>query len=188
MFSCHSAPGYPSFDEALHASRDHTDELRKAEGEMEDWRKDKYNTANTIMRGRADFENAFINLVPYMDAGCITARPLTPAKRLAALFRRVGLSHLAITDKDNKFLGLITRRSLIVPPTAPGSVSASAFGSHRSSDADARSSPRALPAAPSLPLQAHAPDSSAVSVPMRSRSGSIGHLAVVQEESKGLRL
>ena len=120
MFCITHAPTYSSAQEALDprgaSGRSHGDELRHAVDFMKDWRKDKYDDSATITRGSALLEDAFLNLTPYMDAGCMTARPLTPAKRLAAVFRRVGLSHLCITDKNNIFQGLITRRSLITPP------------------------------------------------------------------------
>jgi hypothetical protein len=129
MFCISHSPTFRSFEDAQsQQARNHSEEIRHAEAHMQDWRRDKYDEAHTIMKGSAALEDAFLNFTPYMDAGCMTARPATPAKRLAALFRRVGLSHLCITDKNNVFQGLITRRALITPPAhlmppAPAAVS-----------------------------------------------------------------
>jgi len=114
------APTYPTASEAAGAgtTRSHAQEQQRTKSGGDDWRSDKYDVAHTITRGSGELEDAFINFTPFMDAGCMTARPATPAKRLAALFRRVGLSHLCITDKNNVFQGLITRRALIAPPAA----------------------------------------------------------------------
>lgn len=116
------APTYSSYAEAeAQKSVDHGEALREAHNKNKlDWHDDRKDYSATITRGKAEIADVWINFTPYMDAGCMTARPQTPAKRLAALFRRVGLSHLCITDKDNIFRGLVTRRSLITPPgTAP---------------------------------------------------------------------
>lgn len=82
---------------------------------MPDWREDRRDYSSTVSRSTV-FEDYWLNLSPFMDAGAVTARAETPAKRLAALFRRVGLSHVCVCDKHNRFLGLITRRHLITPP------------------------------------------------------------------------
>jgi len=107
-----------------------------------DWRKDKLDYAATLTHrpgkgGNVDDElddASWINFRPYMDGGCLTARPDTPAKRLAILFRRVGLSHLCITDKNNVFQGLITRRALITPHT--GAAATPKHGTAHDSDPD----------------------------------------------------
>lgn len=112
MHCVRHAPTFLTFDDALtEHSNDHSETIRTIKSG--DWHNDRRDEAATITYGIKEVEEAFINFAPYMDAGCMTARPQTPAKRLAALFRRVGLSHLCITDKDNIFRGLITRRSLI---------------------------------------------------------------------------
>lgn len=51
-------------------------------------------------------------------SGALTAHEDTSAKRIAAIFRRMGLSHLAVADNTNKLVGIITRRHLIKPPSA----------------------------------------------------------------------
>jgi chloride channel 7 len=120
MYCLSHSPTYSNIIEAMesnsNSNRSHSDEIRLAERHTSDWRSDKYDQAHTITRGSRSFEDAFVNLSMYVDIGCMSARPLTPAKRLAVLFRRVGLSHLTITDKNHSFLGLITRRQLITPP------------------------------------------------------------------------
>lgn len=119
IFCLTHAPTYGTFAEAQEqtAQVDHNEAIRDAQAKHKgDWHNDKKDYSSTITRGAREIEDLWINLTPYMDAGCMTARPQTPAKRLAALFRRVGLSHLCITDKNNVFRGLITRRSLITPP------------------------------------------------------------------------
>ena len=130
MFCISHSPIYDSFSEAEAQTglSDHAEEIRHAESFMKDWRNDKYDDSATITRASAQIEDAFLNFTPYMDAGCMTARPATPAKTLAALFRRVGLSHLCITDKDNKFQGLITRRTLITPPATATAAAAAQHG------------------------------------------------------------
>ena len=133
IFCVSHSPTYQTAAEAAGAvlGRSHAEELRNAASGsrvMGDWRSDKYDVAHTITRskGSSAVEDSFINFTPYMDSGCLTARPATPAKRLAALFRRVGLSHLCITDKNNVFQGLITRRVLIYPPSALAAAAAAA--------------------------------------------------------------
>jgi len=59
--------------------------------------------------------HSFVNLTPYVDAGCFSAQLETPTQRVQALFRRVGTSHLAVTDQWNKVLGVITRGDLLKP-------------------------------------------------------------------------
>jgi hypothetical protein len=128
MFCITHSATYRTYDEAASAEhRTHADALRAAEATAGvDWRRDKYDSSATITRGPSEIEECYVSLLPYMDAGCMTARAQTPAKRLAALFRRVGLSHLCITDKNNRFVGLITRRSLITPPMTPAAMAAAA--------------------------------------------------------------
>ena len=65
------------------------------------------------------FEDHWLNLRRFCDQGVITAHPTTPAKRLQMLFRRLGISHLCVTDKRHHFLGFVTRRCLIYPPALP---------------------------------------------------------------------
>jgi hypothetical protein len=48
----------------------------------------------------------------------LTAHEETSAKRIAAIFRRLGISHLGVSDANNKLVGVITRRHLIKPPAA----------------------------------------------------------------------
>jgi CBS domain-containing protein len=71
----------------------------------------------------------YVNLLPFADTGTIAARATTPTKRLAGLFRRLGCSHLCVVDRRNRFLGLVTRRGLIVPPTSPYNLPSSALNS-----------------------------------------------------------
>jgi hypothetical protein len=147
IFCVSHSPTYQSAAEAASAvlGRSHAEELRNAASGsrvMGDWRSDKYDVAHTITgsKGSSAVEDSFINFTPYMDSGCLTARPATPAKRLAALFRRVGLSHLCITDKNNVFQGLITRRVLIYPPSALAAAAAAAHAQHAQGHAPCPSS------------------------------------------------
>jgi hypothetical protein len=128
------APTWATYAEAeAQQARDHGEALREAQNKNKlDWHNDRKDYSATITK-KADLEDVWINFLPYMDAGCMTARPQTPAKRLAALFRRVGLSHLCITDKDNVFRGLVTRRSLITPPGAALAQQQHGHGGHNSS-------------------------------------------------------
>ena len=64
-----------------------------------------------------EFEDNWINLRSYCDLGVITAHPTTPCRRLCMLFRRLGISHLCVTDRRHSFLGFVTRRCLIYPPS-----------------------------------------------------------------------
>lgn len=84
-------------------------------------------------------------------SGALTAHEETSAKRIAAIFRRVGISHLGVSDANNKLVGVITRRHLIKPPSAI----AATLVPQRSvqqllADADLRASPEAV-----LDLQAY---------------------------------
>lgn len=139
LFCLTNAPTYATFEEARdQVVSDHHEAIRDAQKKHKgDWHNDKKDYTATITRGTAELEDLWINFTPYMDAGCMTARPQTPAKRLAALFRRVGLSHLCITDKDNIFCGLITRRSLITPPGVAPVPTPHGHDEHASGDADA---------------------------------------------------
>jgi hypothetical protein len=139
MFCITHSPTYRTAEEAgaaINSARNRSDAMIKAERAMKDWRKDKYDDSHTLTRATAEIEDAFLNLTPYMDAGCMTARLATPATRLAALFRRVGLSHLCITDKNNVFQGLITRRSLITPPLTQAQQAAAAAAAAHAHDHD----------------------------------------------------
>ena len=62
-------------------------------------------------------EDNWMNLRSFSDQGVITAHPTTPAKRLQMLFRRLGIAHLCVTDRRHHFLGFVTRRCLIYPPS-----------------------------------------------------------------------
>ena len=89
------------------------------DGSLGDWHQSTVLNNNALSSSSfVDFEDNFVNLQPYADQGTITAHPSTPAKRLVTLFRRLGLSHLPVTDKQHRFLGFVTRRCLIVPPTS----------------------------------------------------------------------
>ena len=82
--------------------------------------------------GQDKFDDKFatylINLAPLMDAGALTAHEETSAKRVAAIFRRVGISHLGVSDANNKLVGIITRRHLIKPPATLPVLPSSAAG------------------------------------------------------------
>jgi hypothetical protein len=51
-------------------------------------------------------------------SGALTAHEETSAKRIAAIFRRLGISHLGVSDESNTLVGVITRRHLIKPPVS----------------------------------------------------------------------
>ena len=93
----------------LAASSGHS-ELLMAESAMGDW----HDTNATI---DADFHAAhlryFLNLRALIDTGVFTVQQETSAKRIHAMFRRIGLSHLCVIDHHHALAGIITRRSLI---------------------------------------------------------------------------
>jgi len=93
-------------------------EIEKAMGDVRNTKKAALDT-NTLL-GSEGLEDKFagylVNLTPFMDAGALTAHEETSAKRIAAIFRRLGISHLGVADGSNKLVGIITRRHLIKPP------------------------------------------------------------------------
>jgi CBS domain-containing protein len=101
-------------------------EVEKAMGDVRNTRRAAADT-DTVM-GADKFDDKFskhlVNLTPFMDAGALTAHEDTSAKRIAAIFRRLGISHLGVADHTNKLVGVITRRHLIkapavLPPNTP---------------------------------------------------------------------
>ena len=102
------------------------------DGSHNDWHQSTVLNNNALSSSSfTDFEDNFLNLQPYADQGTITAHPSTPAKRLVTLFRRLGLSHLPVVDKQHRFLGFVTRRCLIVPPaSSSGNVDGNKATSH----------------------------------------------------------
>ena len=72
----------------------------------------------SIERFDDKFAGYLVNLAPFMDAGTLTAHEETSAKRIAAIFRRLGISHLGVSDANIRLVGIITRRHLIKPPAA----------------------------------------------------------------------
>ena len=88
-------------------------ELLLAEGAMGDW----HDTVDYAATLNADFHSAhlryFLNLRPLIDTGVFTVTQETSNKRIHAMFRRIGLSHLCVLDHSHRLTGIITRRSLL---------------------------------------------------------------------------
>lgn len=59
----------------------------------------------------------YVSLGTLTDRGALTIRSALHARRVATLFRRVGCSHLAVTDQQNRIVGMVTRRDLLEPKT-----------------------------------------------------------------------
>ena len=53
-----------------------------------------------------------MDLRPYMNRFPITVRGEAPAYRAQAMFLSFGLRHLAVVDKFNDVIGMITRKDL----------------------------------------------------------------------------
>lgn len=84
----------------------------------------------------------FVNLRSYVDIGATYAHEDTHARRLHALFRRLGVSHIPVVDRDHRLLGVLTRRNLLSPP---GAASSSSHGhghgdSHHAHSVESKSS------------------------------------------------
>ena len=101
------------------AESGHSIDIADMNYRMSDWHDtvDYAGTITDITQINTDIQQ-YINITPLMDIGAVTAHLTTPTKRIAALFRRVGVSHLCVTDHHNIFYGIITRRNLV---TVPGS-------------------------------------------------------------------
>lgn len=91
--------------------------MLEVEKKMGDHR-DTSDYSASIERFDDKFASYLVNLAPFMDAGTLTAHEETSAKRIAAIFRRLGISHLGVSDANNRLVGVITRRHLIKPPAA----------------------------------------------------------------------
>ena len=104
-----TSSGGSALGEELNATGGHAD-LLLAESAMGDW----HDTNATIT---ADFHEAhlgyFLNLRSLLDTGVFTVQQSTSARRVHAMFRRLGLSHLCVIDHQHQLRGIITRRSLI---------------------------------------------------------------------------
>ena len=98
-----------------------------------------------------DSRSCFLLSLSVRVSGALTAHEETSAKRIAAIFRRVGISHLAVSDANNKLVGVITRRHLIKPPPAiTATLAPQKSVQQLLADADLRASPEAV-----LDLQAY---------------------------------
>jgi len=89
--------------------------LLDVDRKMGDW-SDTTDYRKTIGTFDDKYAKYLINLTPFMDAGALSGHEETSAKRIAAIFRRLGISHLGVCDEHNKLVGVITRRHLIKPP------------------------------------------------------------------------
>jgi chloride channel 7 len=93
-----------------------TSSMLEVEKKMGDHRSTQ--SEDTLEKFDDKFAQYLVNITPFMDAGTLTAYEETSAKRIAAIFRRLGISHLGVADGTNKLVGVITRRHLIKPPVA----------------------------------------------------------------------
>lgn len=144
MYCATQGKTYPTREAALQQGAGDRSSLAAQQALSSGWQNDHRDESATL-RSRAGLEDAWVNFSAHMDGGVMTARPMTPTKRLATLFRRVGLSHLCITDKDHIFRGLVTRRSLLTPPQPAPAAPAATDSAHdgaaaAASDADAHKS------------------------------------------------
>lgn len=82
---------------------------------LSDW-SDTTDYAATLTKFDDRLLQYVLDLGPHTDQGSLTAHAETSVKRVAALFRRCGISHLCVTSIDNRLLGVITRRHLLGTP------------------------------------------------------------------------
>lgn len=71
-------------------------------------------------------DNKIMDLSRYVDSGVLAVHEQTSSKRCAALFRKLGVSHLMVTDVRHKLVGVITRRNLIAAPEKAASTAPAA--------------------------------------------------------------
>ena len=126
---------YATYQEALlleehRSAADHPAALKASEErKWQDWHASTVTNNNALSSSSfTQFEDNWLNLRAFSDSGVITAHPSTPSKRLQMLFRRLGISHLCVTDRSHRFLGFVTRRCLIYPPQQPQSAAAQHSG------------------------------------------------------------
>ena len=81
-----------------------------------------------------------IALTPFVDKGAFSVNGAASAKRVHALFRRVGLSHLAVVDNNNVLIGVCTRRSLLQMPKPQNTTNVTADGGEEAADVATTSS------------------------------------------------
>lgn len=55
-----------------------------------------------------------LDLTAYIDSGVLAVHETTSTKRCSVLFRKLGISHLMVTNVQHKLVGVITRRNLLV--------------------------------------------------------------------------
>eukprot|EP00743_Colponemidia_sp_Colp-15_P015635 GILK01018879.1.p1 GENE.GILK01018879.1~~GILK01018879.1.p1 ORF type:complete len:208 (+),score=33.83 GILK01018879.1:1-624(+) len=60
-----------------------------------------------------DAVTVWVNLTSLVDKGTFSAMEETSAKRIQKFFRRIGSSHLCVTDSSHQLLGMITRKELV---------------------------------------------------------------------------
>lgn len=74
--------------------------------------------------------DSYVNLSPLIDQGVFAASKLTRAKVVYNFFRKMGSSHMFVTDTHNRVVGLITRAQLIKgkKPSAPRSSASATWG------------------------------------------------------------
>ena len=88
-------------------------ELLQAGAGMGDWHSTK-DQISTVKGELSDLHlHYFINLRALIDTGVFTVQQQTSNKRIHSMLRRMGYSHLFVTDQQHKIIGTITRRQLI---------------------------------------------------------------------------
>ena len=103
--------GSALLDADLLSSGGHSD-LLLAERSMGDWH-DTTATLDADIDFHVQHLRYFLNLRSLIDTGVFTVHEETSTKRVHAMFRRIGLSHLPVIDHQHQLTGIITRRSLI---------------------------------------------------------------------------
>jgi CBS-domain-containing membrane protein len=59
-----------------------------------------------------EYQRRFVTLAPYIDQSSYRIQPTFSLERGFNLFRAMGLSHLAVVNKHNEVVGIVTRKDL----------------------------------------------------------------------------
>lgn len=59
-----------------------------------------------------EYQHRFVTLAPYIDQSSYRIPPTFSLERGFNLFRAMGLSHIAVVDKDNRVVGILSRKDL----------------------------------------------------------------------------
>lgn len=59
-----------------------------------------------------EYQHRFVTLAPYIDQSSYRIPPTFSLERGFNLFRAMGLSHITVVDKDNRVVGILSRKDL----------------------------------------------------------------------------